>query len=122
MPLRKTPVVSSTAAISSIRRLVKTFRSSSIVVNSMCIWPDEASCVSRCGKPASSGVSLMRHQSTIAQNTMMTAGMKNTAQVASTDWPSSAKMFWIVRWSQPSSPVGLALVMAAMAAPQSNAK
>src|ERR1017187_1662971 len=93
MPLRKTPDVNSTHAIISINGLVRAFLSSSIAVKFTCMWPDEASCVSKYGKPASSGVSLISHQSSTAQNSMMTAGMKNKAHVASTDLLCSAKIF-----------------------------
>ncbi len=41
----------------------------------------------RCGKFASSGESLMSHNVQSTQTSMMTAGMKNTAQVASARWP-----------------------------------
>src|SRR5258708_33148521 len=85
MPLRKTPEVSSTIATSHIKGLVKTFCSNCNDVNSMCICPDEASAVSRCGKFASSGVSLISHKSITDQKIMMAAGIKNTDHVASSD-------------------------------------
>src|SRR5579884_1657104 len=68
IPLRSTPEVKEIPANRSINGLAKTFLSRSHVVNSMCIAPDEASCVSRCGKSASSGVSLMSHASSASQN------------------------------------------------------
>src|ERR1017187_3494301 len=92
MPLRNTPEVSPMAAISSINGLVKTFLSRSSVVSSMCIWPDEASCVSKYGKSASSGVSLMSHQSINTQTIKIADGMKNTAHVAFTDLVVEAKI------------------------------
>src|SRR5664280_3379765 len=67
MPLRKTPEVSSTQAINNIKGLVKTFQSNCVAVKSTFICPDEASWVSNDAKPASSGVSLINHQSSSTQ-------------------------------------------------------
>src|ERR1035437_5640464 len=97
MPLRKMPEVRPMSAISSINLLAKTFFSRSSVESSMCIWPEEASAVSKAGKFASSGVSLTSHKSINTHTSMIAAGMKNTDHVASTSLPptvtSVAKIF-----------------------------
>ena len=86
----------------------------------MCIWPDDASCVSKYGKSASSGVSLMSHQSINTQTIKIADGMKNTAHVASTGFVLEAKMAFSQSCNQP--PVAPALVILTIACPQSNAK
>src|ERR1017187_6221073 len=124
MPLRKMPEVRPMSAMSSMSLLAKTFFSRSIVERSTCIWPDEASWVSKAGNFASSGVSLMSHKSMNTQKIMIAAGMKNTDQVASTSLPPTvtlvAKVFWSASWNQP--PVELAFVSSMIFCPQSNAK
>ncbi len=105
------PEVSSTPAIISISGLAKIFFSKSSTENSTCIWPDEASQVSKCGKPASSGASLISHAvEHRPENRECTAGMKNTAQVASTVASADAKM----HFSQ--LPPAFAFVMATIVA------
>ena len=71
--------MSSTAAIMSMSGLVKTFLSRSMYESSMCIRPDEASCVSKDAKPASSGVSATAQMSMMVQPAMIAAGTRNTA-------------------------------------------
>ena len=121
MPLRSTPEVNSMAAIRSISGLQKTRFSRSPVVSSSCMWPDEASWVSRWGKPASSGVSLINQRSSTTHNNNTTPGRKNTAQVASTPGVPATKTR---RNRAESHPVAWpeALVMLTMAWPQSKAK
>ncbi len=79
IPFRNTPEVSSTAAIMSMSGLKKTFLRSSRNVKSICMNPDEASCVSKDGKPASSGVSATAQMSMMVQPAMIAAGTRNTA-------------------------------------------
>ena len=84
------------SASSRISGLRKTLLSRSAVESSTCMYPEEASWVSNDGKPASSGVSLMSHQSSSTQKSRMNAGMKNIAHVASTGWVLRAKKRRIV--------------------------
>ena len=63
MLLRKMPEVRSTQRNQQHQRAGENFFSRSSTENSTCIWPDDASWVSKCGKPASSGVSLISHKS-----------------------------------------------------------
>ena len=119
MPLRKMPEVRPMSAMSSISLLAKTFFSRSSVESSTCIWPDEASAVSKVRKSASSGVSLISHRSMSTQKIMIAAGMKNTDQVASTSLPPTvtlvANIFWSRSWNQP--PVEPALVSSTIRLP-----
>ena len=65
----------------------------------------------------------MSQKSMSTQIIMIAAGMKNTAQVASTSLPptvtSVAKIFWSKSWNQP--PVEWAFVNSMIFCPQSNA-